>query len=146
MPSQTKTTKPPVYQYVEFATGPPLEGWIRNPNTDELVDLTGATVTISIAWAMPHGSYYRSPRDQIVTRQPAVVDPDQINNKGKVAWTPGETEGVDALTPPGSFLYQWYVQWPSSGDYADQLWTIPNNTYDPLIIRARVGGRAYNPS
>jgi hypothetical protein len=66
-----------------------------------------------------------------------------VNNKGKVSWTPGTEVDVDALTPPGEFLYQWYVEW-SGGDYDGQLWVIPNNTYDPLIIRARVGGRAYN--
>lgn len=143
MPTQAKNAAT-VYQYAEFSTGPPLEDVIRHPQTGELVDLTGATVAISIAWSMPHGSYYTSPRDRIVDEQPAVVDADQVNNTGKVAWTPGTTVGVDALTPPGTFLYQWYVTF-TSGEYDGQEWIIPGNTYKPLVIRARVGGRAYNP-
>ena len=139
MPTQARTDTQ-VYQYIEFSTGPPLEDYLRHPQTGELLDLTGATVSISIAWSMPHGSYYTSPRDRIVDESPAVVDPDQTTNPGHVSWNPGTEIGVDALTPPGTFLYQWYVTMTDA-----TLWIIPGNTYQPLTIRARVGGRAYNP-
>jgi hypothetical protein len=46
---------------------------------------------------------------------------------------------VDALTPPGQFLYQFKVKYPTGGEQ-----TIPPNTYLPLVIKTNVGGRAYN--
>ena len=139
MPSQTQTTQP-VAQYIELSTGPPLVSYLRDPRDNELIDLTGATVTISIAWAMPQGSYYTSPRDRIVSEDACTVDPDQTTNPGKVSWVPGTTVGTDALSPPGSFLYQHEVTMTDGTE-----WVIPSNTYQPLIIRSRVGGREYNP-
>jgi hypothetical protein len=104
------------------------------------IDLTGSTVVIAIAWSMPHGSYYYSPRDRIVDDDPCVVDPDQINNTGFVEWFPGQPDSDTALTPPGSFLYTFEITYQSG-----ETQIIPENTYMPLIIRGRVGGRAFNP-
>lgn len=135
MPSQTKGAL--MKQYIEYATGPPLSQVLLHPDTGEPIDLTDAdTVTIAIAWSMPHGSYYTSPRDRIVDEDLVDIVNDPL---GLVAWTPGEDENVNALTPPGQFLYQFTVNWDDG-----TRWILPNNTYDPLVIRARVGGRAYN--
>lgn len=137
MPSQTKQGSS-VYQYIEYSTGPPLEKQLLHPQTGEPIDLTDATsVTISIAWAMPHGSYYTSPRDRIVSEQPCDIDDAAT---GWVSWTPGTTKDVDALTPPGTFLYQHEINFNDGTE-----WVVPSNTYEPLIVRARVGGRAFNP-
>ena len=99
-------------------------------------------MTISIAFAMPSGTYYTSPRDQIVSYSPCVVDPDQTEegNRGWVSWTPGNRGPEDDLTPPGQFLYQFDVTYPDGGEQ-----TIPPDTYLPMVIKTRVGGRAYNP-
>lgn len=136
MPAQTNQAGT-VY-YVEFDTAPPLAACLKDGNGDE-IDLTGATVTISIAFSMPRGTYYTSPRDQIVFRSPVTVDPDQVNNKGDISWTPGAQGTDDALTPPGEFLYTFEVTYQ---DGTKQ--TIPANTYQTLIIKTPVGGRSLN--
>ena len=125
--------------YIEFDTAPPLRACLKD-GQDEPIDLTGASVTISVAFAMPRGTYYTSPRDNIVQNSPVTVDPDQVANTGFVAWSPGTVIGVDALTPPGEFLYQFEVT------YQDlTVQTIPPNTYLPMVIKTKVGGRANNP-
>ena len=137
MPTQTQQGST-VYQYIEFSTGPPLVKTLRHPQTGDPLDLTSATgVTISIAWSMPRGSYYTSPRNQIVTEQACTIT-DATN--GVVSWTPGTEVGVDALTPPGTFLYQHNATFDDGTE-----WILPAGTYEPLTIRSRVGGRAYNP-
>ena len=137
MPSQVAGSTA-VY-YIEFDTAPPLRACLKD-GQDEPIDLTGASVTISVAFAMPRGSYYTSPRDNIVHNSPVTVDPDQVENTGFVAWSPGTVIGTDALTPPGEFLYQFEVT------YQDlTVQTIPPNTYLPMVIKTKVGGRANNP-
>ena len=106
MPSQTSAA-PTVY-YVEFDTAPPLRACLKDGQGDP-IDLTGAEVTITVAFTMPRQDYYTSPRDQIVVRSPVTVDPDQVANKGYVSWTPGAQGEDDALTPPGDFLYNFEV-------------------------------------
>ncbi len=138
MPAQT-TGADTVY-YVEFDTAPPLRACLKDGQGDP-IDLTGSEVTISIAFAMPRGSYYTSPRDQIVKRGAVVVDPDQVNNKGFVTWTPepqdSSLEGI--LSPPGEFLYTFEVIYQDGGKQ-----TLPANTYQTLIIKTPVGGRSLN--
>ncbi len=138
MPAQT-TSAETVY-YVEFDTAPNLVACLKD-KFENPIDLSGATVTISIAFAMPHGTYYRSPRDQIVKRSPVVVDPDQTEdgNRGFVSWTPGEQGEDDTLSPPGQFLYTFEVVFPDGGKQ-----TIPANTYETMIILTPVGGRSLN--
>ncbi len=136
MPSQTKSAS--TVFFVEFDNAPPLKACLRDGNNDP-IDLTGATVTISIAFAMPRGDYYTSPRDQIVKRSPVDVDPDQILNTGDISWTPGAQGDDDALTPPGEFLYTFEVIYL---DGTKQ--TLPADTYQTLIIRTPVGGRSLN--
>lgn len=138
MPAQTSSAGT-VY-YVEFDTAPPLRACLKD-GQDDPIDLTGATVTISIAFAMPRGTFYTSPRDQIVVRSPVSVDPDQVNNKGFVSWTP-EPQGSDdegILSPPGEFLYTFEVIYQDGGKQ-----TIPSNTYQTMIIKSPVGGRSLN--
>ena len=138
MPAQT-TGADTVY-YVEFDTAPPLRACLKDGSGDP-IDLTGSTVTITVAFAMPRGSYYTSPRDQIIERSEVDVDPDQVENKGFVSWTPepqgSSEEGI--LSPPGEFLYTFEVVYQDGGKQ-----TIPANTYQTLIIKTPVGGRSLN--
>jgi len=136
MPAQT--TKAKTVYYVEYDTAPDLRVCLKDGD-DEPIDLTGSEVTISVAFAMPRGTYYTSPRDQIVKRSPCVVDADQVLNTGYVNWTPGEQGEDDTLSPPGEFLYTFEVIYPGGGKQ-----TIPANTYQTLIIKTPVGGRSLN--
>ena len=138
MPAQTSSAGT-VY-YVEFDTAPPLRACLKDGDGDP-IDLTGAGVTISVAFSMPRGTYYTSPRKQIIIRSEVDVDPDQVNNKGFVSWTPepqgSSEEGI--LSPPGEFLYTFEVTYQDGG-----VQTIPANTYQTMIIRTPVGGRSLN--
>ncbi len=136
MPAQS--ARPGTVYYVEYDTAPPLRAQLLD-GADDPIDLTDATVTISIAFAMPRGTYYTSPRDQIVKRSPVVVDPDQVNNIGFVSWTPGAQGTDDTLSPPGEFLYTFEIIFD---DGTKQ--TVPAVTYQTLIIRTPVGGRSLN--
>jgi len=136
MPAQTSGS-PTVY-YVEFDTAPPLRACLKDGN-DEPIDLTGAGVTITVAFTMPRQTYYTSPRKQIVVRSPCDVDPDQVNNKGFISWTPGAQGDDDALTPPGDFLYNFEVTYQ---DGTRQ--TIPPISYQTMHIQTPVGGRSLN--
>jgi len=134
LPTQ-QTRTPRVVQRSEYDTRV-----IRNQlfdEYDEPIDLTDATVTFSMAFSMPRNTYYTSPRDQQIFEQPCVPDPDQVANIGYVDFHPGVDEGVDALTPPGDFLYQ-YIVTKNDGS----VWVVPENTYWPLHVITRVGGRS----
>ena len=139
MPAQT-TAAETVY-YVEGDTAPNLEACLkdkfRNP-----IDLSGATVTITIAFSMPRNDYYTSPREQIVLDSPCVVDPDQSEDgrRGFVTWTPENRGPEDALRPAGQFLYTFGVTYPDGS-----FQTIPANTYETMIILSFVGGAANQP-
>ena len=137
MPAQTD-----IAQRVTYAPELTTLRWRRclKDGAGNPIDLTGATVVIAIAWSYPHGSYYYSPRNRIVDDDPCVVDPDQILNTGFVTWFPGTEKNVDALTPPGQFYYTFEVTYQSG-----ETQIVPENTYMPLIIRSRVGGRAFSP-
>jgi len=136
MPAQT-TTLETEYR-VEYDTAPNIRKQLKNID-GEPIDLTDATVTISVAFAMPRGTYYTSPRDQIVKRSACVVDADQINNIGYVDWTPGVQGADDTLSPPGEFLYTFEITHAGGG-----IQTVPQNTYYTLIILTPVGGRSLN--
>lgn len=130
MPAQTNTG-PGVVYYAEGDTAPPLRVRLVDGNNDP-IDLTGASVTINIGYA--RWSYYYAPTDLIVTDSLCVVDPDQINNRGWVTWTPG----VGDLTPPGSFKYAFTITYADGG-----VQTVPANTYQPMHILTRVPGGNY---
>ncbi|GAG28350.1 unnamed protein product, partial [marine sediment metagenome] len=101
MPAQSTASK--TEYYVDHSTAPALRKQLLDID-GEPIDLTGSTVTISIAFSMPRETYWTSPRRRIVDAAPCVPDPDQVANMGYVEWTPGG-EGSDSdLTPPGSFL------------------------------------------
>ena len=138
MPAQTSSAGT-VYD-VQFNTAPPLRACLKDGQGDA-IDLSGSTVTITVAFTMPRGTYYTSPRRQIITRSPCVVNPDQTNNKGFISWTPepqdSEDEGI--LSPPGEFLYTFEVTYADGGKQ-----TIPANTYQTMIIKSPVGGRSLN--
>jgi hypothetical protein len=136
MPAQS--SKSGTVYFVEYDTAPPLTACLKDGN-DDPIDLSGSTVTISVAFAMPRGTYYTSPRDQIVLKDPVDVDPDQVANKGWVSWTPGAKGTDTTLSPPGEFLYTFQITYPNGG-----IQTIPANTYQTLIIRTPVGGRSFN--
>ena len=138
MPAQT-TSAETVY-YVEGDTAPDLVACLKD-KFENPIDLDQSIVTISIAWAMPRGSYYTSPREQIVTKSPCVVDPDQTEDgrRGFISWRP-ENRPEDRLSPAGQFLYTFQVTFPSG-----QVQTIPANTYQTMIITSVVGGGGNNP-
>ena len=138
MPAQT-TSAETVY-YVEFDTAPDLVACLKD-KFKKPIDLSGATVSISVAFAMPRNTYYTSPRDQIVSRSACVVDPDQTEDgmRGFISWTPGAQGEDDTLSPPGEFLYTFEVIFPDGSKQ-----TIPANTYETMIIRTPVGGRSAN--
>ncbi len=125
MPAQTQVAKT-VY-YVALDTAPDLQVCISDGSG--AIDLTGATVTIDIAYS--RWNYYYSPTRKIVDGSACVVDPDQVTNKGWVSWTPGATD----LQPPGEFLYRFNVTYPGGGEA-----TYPPNTYNPMSIGTPVGG------
>ena len=135
MPAQT--SKGGTVYYVEYDTAPPLTACLKDGN-DDPIDLTGSTVTISVAFTMPRGTYYDSPRDQIVLKDPVTVL-DQSTDKGWVSWTPGIQGSDSALSPPGEFLYTFQITYPNGGTQ-----TVPANTYQTLVIRTPVGGRSFN--
>ena len=143
MPAQTKGATAPTVFYVEFDTAPAMVSDLVDEETGEPIDLTevGTTVVINVAWSSPHGSYYTSPRDRIISQQPCVIDPNQVTYPGRVRYTPGETKDVDAMSPPGQFNYQHEVTYGVTGGTQ----TVPANTYQPLVVRSKVGGRAYSP-
>ena len=140
MPAQT--TKATTVYYVEYDTAPNLEVCLKDGD-DNPINLLGSEVTISVAFAMPRGTYYTSPRDQIVKRSECVVlqeaDPPDLTLEGWVSWTPGAQGEDDTLSPPGEFLYTFEVTYPGGGKQ-----TIPANTYQTLIIKTPVGGRSLN--
>ena len=142
MPAQTKNVTARTVFYVEFDTAPAMVTDLVDVETGEPIDLTevGTTVVLNVAWASPHGSYYASPRDRIISQQACVIDPDQVANPGRVRYTPGSVQFVDAMSPPGAFNYQHEVTYGVSGGTQ----TVPANTYQPLVVRSKVGGRSFN--
>jgi len=119
--------------YVEGDTAPPLKACLKDGNGDA-VDLTGAGVTISIAFAMPRATYYTSPRNRIVDESPCTFNIDQSldgGHRGWISWSPSE----DDLFPPGQYLYTFEITYQDGSHQ-----TIPADTYMPMKIRTRVGG------
>lgn len=132
--------------YVENDTAPPLTRQLFEDD-GEPIDLTGSEVTISIAFTFPRGSYYTSPRDQIVTRAPCVIVGDPT--EGRVAYSPrAEGEPDDAfppellfkhdMSPPGEYLYHFTI---TQSDGRSRHY--PRQNYLPMRINAPVGGRFY---
>jgi len=138
MPAQGTSTGT-VY-YVEYDTAPPLRACLKD-GSDEPIDLSGAEVTITVAFTMPRQDYYTSPRKQIIVRSPCVVDPDQVNNKGFISWHPEPQGSVNEgiLSPPGDFLYNFEVTYQ---DGTRQ--TVPPISYQTMHIQTPVGGRSLN--
>ncbi len=128
MPVQTSGSQ--VVYYAQFDTAPALVAFLTD-GAGNVVDLTGATVTIRIAYS--RYSYFYSPTRAIVDDFPCIVV-DAPN--GEVEYRPA----VDHLDPPGEFQYTFEVTFP---DLTRQ--TFPPNTYLPLVIRTRVGGRPGSP-
>lgn len=125
MPAQTAAPKTVYYEALD--TSPNLEVCISDGTGP--IALTGATVTIDIAYAKY--SYYYSPTKKIVEDGACVVNPDQVNFTGWVSWTPQ----TDDLQPPGNFLYRFRIEYPSG-----QVGHFPKNTYMPMIITTPIGG------
>ena len=136
MPAQNPGATSQTAHYVEGDTAPPLRRQLLNGDGSpmELVLATG--VTISIAWGIYHGSYYVSPRDRIVSESPCIIETVAMAGEdGWVRWSPG----LGDLSPPGVFHYTFEVTWQ---DGTTQ--TVAPNTYEPMKIASRVGGRAFN--
>jgi len=96
-------------------------------------------VTISVAQGLELENYYVQPTGHIVNWSPCKIDPDQTEegNRGWVYWSPGPIGSDSALTPPGNYLYQFTITYQDGS-----IQNIPADTYLPMVIRTRVGGRA----
>ena len=134
MPAQVVGATSKTAFYVEGDTAPALRRQLLDGNQDPINLDDAESVVINIAWSNPKGSYYRSPRNWIVLDGPCIVE-DQNDSEGWVRWNPAEGD----LTPPGSFAYQFAITW-NNGTYQ----TVSSVTYEPMVIRSRVGGRAFN--
>ena len=126
MPAQTTPAK--TQYYVEGDTAPPLRACLKD-GEDNPIDLTGATVTISIAYSRE--TYYYNPTKRIVDESPCVIE-NQVTQKGWIRWNPG----VGELSPPGEFRYTFQITYQDGS-----VQTVPPNTWMPLIIRTPVGGQ-----
>lgn len=125
MPAQTTTTGAAFYS--ENDRAPDLVRTLVDGDGNP-IDLTNAVaVTITIAHA--RYSHYYSPGIKIVDQASCTID-DAVN--GVVRWQPG----VGDLSPPGTFHYVFEIEWSGS-----RIETVPPNTYEPLIIRAKPGGQ-----
>ena len=133
-PAQTNQNKAEFYKTGD--TAPPLRRCLKDGEGNP-IDLTGTTVTISIANAMRQGGFVLFPRDIIVFEDPCVIDPDQTEdgNRGWVGWTPGEAYSGTGFDRSGRFQYAFEVTYP---DETHQ--TIPPNTWLPLVVQPKVGG------
>lgn len=142
MPAQTQGATARTVFYIDKDTAPAMVTDLVDEETQEPIDLTdpATTVVVNIAWSAPHGSYYTSPRDRIVDQAPCVIDPDQVTFPGRVRFFPGKTKDFDQLSPPGQYWYQHEVDF--LGD-TERVQTVPANTYQPLVIRAKVGGLSF---
>jgi len=132
MPSQVVGATSKTAWYVEGDTAPALRRQLLD-GLEEPINLSDADkVEISIAWRNPHGSYYTSPTNRIVSEALCIVE---SGEDGWVRWNPEEGD----LTPPGTFNYTFEVFW-TDGSHQ----TVSSVTYEPLVIRSKVGGRAFN--
>lgn len=131
MPAQTTASR--VVYYSENDTAPDLVALLEDGDGNA-IDLTGASVAITIAYAK--ADYFYQPTAKIVDAYACVPDPDQVTNTGIVRYTPA----AGHLTPPGAFLYVFEVTYSGGG-----VQTLPANTYLPLIIRTPVSGSIEGP-
>ena len=146
MPAQT--VQGAAVYYVENDTAPPLSACLRD-GAGNPIDLTNSEVRITAAFSLPHGSYYTVPRENIFIAAPVDIDPDQINNTGWVEFWPREEGDIDLetgdtldkydMSPPGEYLYSFEIRYPNG-----KRQTIPANTYLPLIVKTKPGGRGAN--
>ncbi len=145
MPSQTSRVQNQEF-FIEGDSAPPISKQLFEDDGTP-VDLTGSTVTVSIAFTLPRGSYYTAPREQIVTKAPCVVVGDPT--EGRVEYHPrkkGDPEddslpdvlNKDDMSPPGEFLFHFTIT-----QVDNRTRHIPRQTYFPLKIKTPVGGREY---
>ena len=104
MPVQTSAAQ--VVYYSQFDTAPALVALLSDGAATP-VDLTGATVTISIAYG--RYSYFYSPTRRIVSNFPCFVTDALL---GEVEYRPDP----DHLDPPGEFQYTFEVTFPDNPD------------------------------
>jgi len=133
--SPAQTNQNTTAYYVRLDTAPPLTRCLKQAGHP--IDLTGATVTISISYAMRSGGFVLFPRDLIVFQSPCDVNDDQTEDgfRGWVSWSPPE----NALTPSGRFQYTFEVTY-QDGTHM----TVPQNTWLPMVIQPKVGGPLVN--
>ena len=129
MPAQT--TSLGLVEYAMFDTAPPLRAQLVDGDGEE-IDLSTATVIINVS--PTNSTYGTSDPTRLVDGAACVVDPDQVNNKGFVSWTPSPT----ALDRFGSYSYNFEVT------YADDTrQTVSPKAENVLIVRFPLGGTKY---
>lgn len=131
MPQQSGTPTTPEWSVGD--TAPDLRACLTD-GAGVPIDLTGATVTINIAFAS--WSFYYAPQRRLVVNGVCVVDPDQTEdgNRGFVNWTPLVTD----FSLAGTFRYTYDIMYPSS-----KRQTIAPNAENSMTIRPPVGGMQY---
>ena len=128
MPAQSTT--PATAYYSEGDTAPALARQLLDGDGNA-IDLTNASkVEIRIAHA--RYSHYYSPYEPIVdfdaASNPCSID-DAVN--GWVSWSPDAGD----LSPAGSYHYVFKITYSDATEE-----TVPNNTYETLIVRTKPGG------
>lgn len=135
MPAQLNQNKAQFYARLD--TAPPLTRCLKD-GSDNPIDLSGATVTLSIAYAMRRGGFVLFPRDIIVRESLCTYNDDQSEDggyRGWVYWTPPE----GALTPSGRFQYTYEITFQD-----ETHMTVPPNTWLPMVIQPKIGGPLVN--
>jgi hypothetical protein len=131
MPSQLAGPTTP--EWTVGDTAPPLVACLSDGDGNP-IDLSGATVTINIAFGS--WSYYYAPQRRLVSGGACVVDPDQSEggNRGFVSWSPLITDLIIA----GDFRYTFHLVHAGGG-----VQTVAPNAANAIVIRPPVGGMQY---
>lgn len=128
MPAQLNQNQ--TQYYARLDTAPPLTRCLKDGSGNP-INLTGASVTISISYAMRKGGFVLFPRDLIVRESPCIVEDQDGDLEGWVRWSPFE----GALTPSGRYQYTFEVTF-QDGTHM----TVPPNTWLPMVIQPKIGG------
>ncbi len=127
MPAQTPVSVGTA-RYTQFDTAPDLVRTLFEGDGVTPIDLTGATVTIKIAFQ--RYSHFYSPRVPIIPFGPCAIVGAPAD--GVVSWTPLPTD----LSPPGQFHFSFRITFAGGA-----VQTVPSHTYETLVILTPPGGR-----
>jgi hypothetical protein len=127
MPAQTPVSVGTAY-YAQYDTAPDLVRTLFEGDGVTPINLTGATVTLTLAYQ--RYSHYYSPRTPVVAAGPCAIV--GAPTDGVVSWTPLTND----LATPGQYHFRFNITF---GSGATQ--TVPAHTYETLIVTTPPGGR-----